>query len=149
MKPKYAKVIRDSCNLLCLLSALALFSLGTSDGLAAGAITPFTTVEAESGTLGGGATIRAFTPGSPVPTGRTMELEASGMALVELNATGQSVSWVNPVANANAIVIRASMPDAPGGGGITATLNLYVDGVFRQAITLSSKQSWFLDVFSG
>ena len=107
-----------------------------------GAVTPFTVVEAESGTLGGGATIRAFTPGSPVPSAATLELEASGMALVELNATGEFVSVTNPVANANAIVIRNSIPDAANGGGITNTINLYVDGVFRQAVTLSSRQSW-------
>jgi len=32
----------------------------------------------------------------------------------------QAVSFVN---------VRVSIPDAPTGGGITATLNLYVDGV--------------------
>jgi hypothetical protein len=53
------------------------------------------------------------------------------------------VSWVNNTGvTANAIVIRASIPDAPSGGGITATINLYVDGVFRQEISLSSEQSW-------
>lgn len=107
-----------------------------------GARTPFTTLEAEAGTLGGGATIRSFVLGSPVPNNATLELESSGGALVEFNANGQSVSWTNPVHNANTIVIRDSIPDAPNGGGITATIDLYVDGVFRQAITLSSKQSW-------
>jgi hypothetical protein len=107
-----------------------------------GARTPFTTLEAEAGTLGGGATIRSFVLGSSVPNNATLELEASGGGLVEFNANGQSVSWINPVDNANTIVIRDSIPDALNGGGITATINLYVDGVFRQAITLSSKQSW-------
>ena len=107
-----------------------------------GATTPFTTLEAESGTIAGDAVVRSFVLGSPVPTAPTLELEASGGALVELNGAGQSVSWTNPVANANTIVIRSSIPDAPNGGGITATIDLYVDGVFRQAITVSSKQSW-------
>src|SRR5690606_12613432 len=35
-----------------------------------------------------------------------------------------------------------SIPDAPGGGGITATLNIYVDGQFEKAITLTSKHAW-------
>jgi hypothetical protein len=61
---------------------------------------PFTTLEAEAGTLGGGATVRAFGTGSPVPTVPTLELEASCGALVELNAAGQSVGWSNPVDNA-------------------------------------------------
>ena len=130
-----------------LKCCLALFALGIFGGSVvavhgAGAVTPFTVVEAESGALGGGATVRAFTPGSPVPAKASLELEASGMALVELNATGAFCSFTNPVANANAIVIRASIPDAPNGGGITATIDLYVDGIFRQAVTLSSRQSW-------
>jgi hypothetical protein len=109
---------------------------------AAGAITPFTTLEAEAGALGGSATIHAFTPGSTVPSAPTKELEASGMAYVWLTNLNDSVSWTNPVAGANAVVIRNCIPDAPSGGGITATIDLYVDGVFRQGITLSSKQSW-------
>ena len=127
---------------LCLLGGLAFFIASANDVRAAGAVTPFTVIEAESGTLGGGATIRAFTPGSTVPSAPTMELEASGMAYVWLTNLNDSVSWTNPVANASAMVVRGVIPDAPGGGGITATLNMYVDGIFRQAITLSSKQSW-------
>jgi autotransporter-associated beta strand protein len=142
MNTKHPDAIRSVCRLLCLLSILAFFILGTNDALAAGAVTPFTVVEAENGALGGGAAIRIFTPGSPVPSAATLELEASGMALVELNATGEFVSVTNPVVNANAIVIRNSIPDASNGGGITNTINLYVDGVFRQAVTLSSRQSW-------
>ena len=41
--------------------------------------------------------------------------------------------------------MRTCIPDAPGGGGITATLNLYVNGVFRQTLTLSSKQTWLYE----
>src|SRR5258706_2223264 len=129
-------------NNLFLLSGFTLFLAGINHALAAGAITPFTVLEAESGTLGGGATVRAFTPGSAVPSAPTLELEASGMAYVWLTNLNDSVSWTNPVANASAMVVRGVIPDAPSGGGITATLNLYVDGIFRQAITLSSKQSW-------
>src|SRR5882757_5915587 len=127
-------------NNIFLLCGFALFHASINHTLAAGAITPFTVMEAESGTLGGGATIRAFTPGSTVPSTATMELEASGMAYVWLTNLNDSVSWTNPVALANAIVVRASIPDAPNGGGTTNTINLYVDGIFRQAITLNSKQ---------
>lgn len=123
-------------------SVAAVSNSNASGAPTAGATTPFTTLEAESGTLGGGAIIRSFQLGSPVPTVATLELEASGGALVELNATGQSVSLVNPVANANTVVIRASIPTTSDGVGQTATLDLYVDGVFRQAVTFSSKQSW-------
>jgi hypothetical protein len=112
-------------------------------GSSAGAKTPFVTIEAESGVLGGGARIRSIVPGMPVPTASTLETEASGYALVELANTGDSVTVVNNTkVTANTIVVRASIPDAPTGGGMTATVNLYVNGTFRQAITLSSTQAW-------
>ncbi|VVE55787.1 right-handed parallel beta-helix repeat-containing protein [Pandoraea anhela] len=132
-----------------VLSAAALaanclfFTLAHASGAqTAGASTPFVTVEAESGHLDGGATLRALPPGAPVPKVATLELEASGGAFVELTHTGQSVSIVNPVANANTVVIRASIPTTADTTGQLATINLYVNGVFRQAVTLSSKQSW-------
>jgi len=49
---------------------LAIFNSIPNDAFATGAITPFTVLEAETGTLGGGATIHAFTPGSTVPAGQ-------------------------------------------------------------------------------
>ncbi|MFI9759251.1 glycosyl hydrolase family 28-related protein [Streptomyces sp. NPDC051963] len=110
---------------------------------AAGATTPFVTVEAETGTLGGGARLRSIKPGATVPTSATLETEASGHALVELKTTGDAVTVRNSSGKqANTLVVRASIPDAAAGGGIDASLNLYVNGTFRQAITLSSKQAW-------
>lgn len=109
----------------------------------AGATTPFTTVEAEAGELGGGARVRTLKPGDPPPTVASLETEAAGNALVELKSTGDAVTLRNGTGKkANTLVVRASIPDAPKGGGIDASLNLYVDGAFRQAITLSSKQAW-------
>lgn len=110
---------------------------------AAGATTPFVTVEAESGTLGGGAVVRSIKPGDPAPTKASLESEASGYSFVELRATGASVTVPNSSGkNANTLVVRASIPDSAKGGGITASLNLYVNGTFRQAVTLSSQQAW-------
>ncbi|MEV8390173.1 MULTISPECIES: glycosyl hydrolase family 28-related protein [unclassified Streptomyces] len=101
------------------------------------------TVEAESGSLGGGAVVRSIKPGDPAPTKASLETEASGYSLVELRGTGASVTVPNSSGkNANTLVVRASVPDAPEGGGITASLNLYVNGQFRQAISLSSAQAW-------
>ncbi len=109
----------------------------------AGARTPFTTIEAESGKLGAGAQIHSVKPGDPAPTKATPETEASGYAYAKLAHTGDSVAVTNKTGEpANTLVIRASIPDAPQGGGINASLNLYVDGAFRQAITISSKQAW-------
>jgi len=121
---------------------LLVTGLATGGAFAAGAVTPFTTLEAEDGTAGGGAVVSVIASGAVLPKAATPEKEASGLGLVTLAATGQSVSWRNPVADANALVVRACIPDAPEGGGLTATLNLYIDGVFRQTLTLSSQQSW-------
>jgi hypothetical protein len=110
---------------------------------AAGATTPFMTVEAETGTRGGSASLRSISPGATAPTKASLETEASGYALVELKTTGDSVTIPNSTGkSANTLVVRASIPDAAAGGGITASLNLYVNGVYRQAISLSSRQAW-------
>jgi len=134
---------KNTFQLFGLLGGLVTFSLNTNNALAVGAVTPWTTLEAEDGAIGGtGAKVEGFTPGSPVPTVPTQEIEASGMAYVLLTNVNDWVSWTNPVSGANAIVIRSSIPDSANGGGITNTLDMYVDGTFRQSITLSAHQSW-------
>ncbi|MGC4938983.1 glycosyl hydrolase family 28-related protein [Kribbella sp. DT2] len=107
----------------------------------AGATTPFVTIEAESGSISGaGARKRAL---AGVGTVASLESEASGYGLVELKNTNDSLSITNTTGKvANSLVVRASIPDAANGGGIDATIDLYVNGVFRQAIPLSSKQAW-------
>ena len=103
-----------------------------------GATTPFTSYEAEAGRLGGGAMIVRL---SAMPTTEfsSPELESSGHAYVRLDGAGQYVEWTNVTGRElTAINVRASLPDAPGGGGVAATLDLFVDGQFRQALNLSS-----------
>jgi alpha-1,3-glucanase-like protein len=74
------------------------------------------------------------------------ELEASGHAYVRLDATGQYVEWTNDTGNDITFVnVRESIPDAPNGGGINATLDLYVNGQMRQALPVSSKQTWLYE----
>ena len=107
-----------------------------------GANTPFEDIEAESGTLGGGATVVSLTS-APTTEFSSPALEASGHAYVNLGGTGQYVSFVNNTGQSvNYIDVRTSIPDASGGGGITSTLDLYVNGSLRQAVPVSSKQSW-------
>jgi len=137
-----ARSWRSIAGAICLLRLTAPVQADVTPVPKAGASTPFTTLEAEAGELSAGARVDRFEHGSPVPPIATLELEASGGGLVELAVTGAAVTWRNPVANANTIVIRSSIPDTPSGGGLTSTLNLYVDGKFRQAIPVSSKQSW-------
>ncbi|MER5514062.1 carbohydrate-binding protein [Streptomyces sp. NPDC002763] len=109
---------------------------------AVGATTPFSVYEAEAGTPGGGAAVRSLTS-APTTQYSSAALEASGHSYVHLGDTGQSVRWTNttgqPISFLN---VRASIPDSASGGGITGTLNLYVNGVFRQALNLNSKQTW-------
>ncbi|MCT9112109.1 discoidin domain-containing protein [Streptomyces mirabilis] len=109
---------------------------------AVGATTPFSVYEAEEGTPGGGAAVRSLTS-APTTQYSSAALEASGHSYVHLGGTGQSVQWTNntgqPISFLN---VRASIADSASGGGVTGTLNLYVNGVFRQELNLNSRQSW-------
>ena len=108
----------------------------------AGATLPFTSYEAESGTLGGGASAVSLTA-APTTQFSSAALEASGHAYVHLTGTGQGVQWTNATGQPiSAINVRVSIPDSAAGGGTTATLDLYVDGTLRQALNLNSRQTW-------
>ena len=107
-----------------------------------GASTPFISYEAENGFLGNGATIYYLTnpPTSPYSS---PELEASGHAFVALTTAGQYVQWTNNTGtNITAINLRSCIPDAPAGGGISNTIDLYVNGTFRQAFSVNSMQNY-------
>ncbi|TDW69764.1 carbohydrate-binding protein [Kribbella pratensis] len=112
---------------------------------AAGATVPFTSYEAEAGSLGGGAAAVSLTS-PPTTQYSSAALEASGHAYAHLAGTGQSVQWTNTTGHAiSAITVRLSIPDSSAGGGQTSTLNLYVDGGLRQALNVNSKQTWLYE----
>ncbi|GAA1307227.1 CARDB domain-containing protein [Saccharothrix xinjiangensis] len=67
--------------------------------------------------------------------------ESSGRRSVRLSATGHFVEFTSTAA-ANSIVVRNSVPDAPGGGGADASISLYADDVFVRKLALTSKHSW-------
>ncbi|WP_030487527.1 CARDB domain-containing protein [Micromonospora chokoriensis] len=103
-----------------------------------GAAVPYVSYEAEAGryqgTLLEADALRTF--------GHTnFASESSGRKSVRLNSTGQFVEFTS-ANQANSIVVRNSIPDAAGGGGIEATISLYVNDVFSRKLTLSSKHSW-------
>ncbi|WP_436763846.1 CARDB domain-containing protein [Streptosporangium sp. V21-05] len=103
-----------------------------------GAAVPYVEYEAESasyqGTLLETDPLRTF--------GHTnFATESSGRKSVRLNSTGQFVEFTSTSA-ANSIVVRNSIPDAAGGGGIEATISLYINGTFSRKLTLSSRHSW-------
>jgi hypothetical protein len=107
-----------------------------------GATKPFSVYEAEAGTPGGGAAVRSL-PSAPTTQYSSAALEASGHSYVHLGGTGQSVQWTNTTGQPISFInVRAGIPDSASGGGVTGTLNLYVNGVFRQELNLNSRQSW-------
>jgi len=125
-----------------LLSATLGLTCCENKAAAQGANTPFVSYEAESGTLGGGATIVALTS-PPTTEFSSPQLEASGHAYVHLGATGQNVKFVNNTGKTiTTLNIRYSIPDSSGGGGITNTLDLYVNGALVSAVPVNSLQTW-------
>ncbi|MEU9799356.1 discoidin domain-containing protein [Streptomyces sp. NPDC051000] len=101
-----------------------------------GANMPFDTYEAEDGAVGGGASVVG-----PNRTIGDIAGEASGRRAVNLDATGEYVEFTTRAAT-NTLVTRFSIPDAPGGGGIDSTINVYVNGTLRKALPLTSKYAW-------
>ncbi|MEV4085512.1 glycosyl hydrolase family 28-related protein, partial [Nonomuraea fuscirosea] len=71
--------------------------------------------------------------------------EASGRRAARLEP-GRHVEFTLP-ARANAITVRYSIPDAPGGGGITAPLDVTVNGRDRVTMTLTSQYSWLYNQY--
>jgi hypothetical protein len=123
-------------------AVLAYQAPDTPSPSVAGATTPFTTYQAPKGALSGGARVVSLTA-APTSQFDTPQGEADGRAYVKLTGTGQSVGWINQTGRPiNFINVRASIPDAAAGGGVTATLDLYVNGKFRQALRMNSIQSW-------
>ncbi|WP_233261257.1 CARDB domain-containing protein [Vitiosangium sp. GDMCC 1.1324] len=109
-------------------------TLSSSFYVGRGANVPWIEYEAENGTT------NAQVQGPSRALG-TIPGEASGRKAVVLSSTGHYVQWTT-TAPANAIVIRNSIPDAAGGGGIQATISLYVNGSKLTTLTLSSKEAW-------
>ncbi|MFJ4871392.1 glycosyl hydrolase family 28-related protein [Streptomyces sp. NPDC088757] len=81
----------------------------------------------------------------PDRTPYTLPSEASGRKAVRL-VPGQYAEFTLPRA-ANALTVRYSIPDAAGGGGITAPLDVTVDGRHRKTMTLTSQYSWLYNQY--
>jgi len=99
-----------------------------------GATLPYQEYEAEDGVTNG--QISAFNRAYLTP-----EAESSGRRNVSLSRTGDYVQWVALKA-ANTLVVRYSMPDSAQGGGINATLSLYVNGTKVRSLNLTSHFAW-------
>ncbi|MFB5674492.1 carbohydrate-binding protein [Paenibacillus terreus] len=119
------------------MSGVTIDSLTIENGIALasrGATLSYRELEAEKGTTN--AQVLA-----PSREYLTVEAESSGRSAVKLSSTGHYVQWTAPEA-ANSLIVRYSMPDAPGGGGTEGTLSLYVNGVKQRTLNLSSKFAW-------
>jgi CARDB/Right handed beta helix region len=101
-----------------------------------GANMPYDVYEAEDGQIGGGAAVVG-----PNRTIGDLAGEASGRKAVTLDSTGSYVQWTTR-ASTNTLVTRFSIPDSSDGTGNNATLDVYVNGTFLQAINLTSKYAW-------
>jgi hypothetical protein len=108
-----------------------------------GANMPYEMYEAEDGQVGGGANVVG-----PNRTIGDIAGEASGRRAVTLNSNGSFVQWTTR-ASTNTLVVRFSIPDAAGGGGINSTLNIYVNGTFNKAIDLTSRYAWLYGAEAG
>ncbi|TDW60888.1 glycosyl hydrolase family 28-related protein [Kribbella pratensis] len=103
-----------------------------------GADVPFVEQEAEN----------AVFTGEKIGPGRdayTLPAEASGRAAVRLQPK-QYVEFTL-TRPANALTLRYSIPDAPAGGGITAPLDVSVDGKHKRTMTLTSQYAWLYGMY--
>ncbi|TMB45243.1 MAG: hypothetical protein E6J55_06640 [Deltaproteobacteria bacterium] len=99
-----------------------------------GAAVPWVEYEAENGIINGSIL-------GPSRVFGDFAAESSGRRAVRLDMPGHYVQ-ITAGQPANSIVVRYVIPDAPMGGGMDATLSLYVNGAFRQKLNLTSKYAW-------
>jgi hypothetical protein len=76
----------------------------------------------------------------------SLQAEATGRQAVQLVGQGAYVSFTLTRA-ANAVDFHYAIPDSLQGGGITAPLELYVDGKPTAALSLTSEYSWLYGTY--
>ncbi len=100
-----------------------------------GATVPFVEQEAEDAATNG-------TIIGPNRTYTTLPSEASGRRAVQLNAVGQYVEFTL-TQPANAMTVRYSVPDTANGSGLTAPIDLRVNGSLLKSLSFTSRYGWF------
>lgn len=70
-----------------------------------------------------------------------IEAEAIGRKAVKLTKTGDYVEFTT-TAPANSMVVRFSIPDSGAGGGMNATLGVYINGKKQTSLGLTSHFAW-------
>jgi hypothetical protein len=76
----------------------------------------------------------------------SLQAEATGRQAVQLVGQGKYVSFKLTKA-ANAVDFHYAIPDSLEGGGITAPLDLYVNGKLTTALSLTSEFSWLYGTY--
>lgn len=102
-------------------------------------ITPWTAYEAEDGKTNAGVH-------GPSREYLTPEAEASGRKFTRLDSEGEFLE-IRVKHPANALVVRFCIPDAGNGGGIDATLGLFINGRFERKLHFSSRHAWIYGDF--
>lgn len=121
--------VRKALLLSWVLGLLSSVAIAPSV-FARGADIPWITHEAEAMKTSGEVLGPKYAP-------HTIETESSHQQAVRLTAGGY-VEFTATAA-ANALVLRYSLPDAPQGGGLTASLDLLINGQPVRALALTSR----------
>jgi hypothetical protein len=100
-----------------------------------GATVPFVEQEAENAAHNG-------TVIGPDRTFGTLPSEASGRRAVRLDAVGEYVEFTL-TQPASSIVVRYSVPDNAAGTGITAPVDLRIDGTKLKDLSFTSRYGWY------
>ena len=122
---------RTSIRGIAIQAACLMFAAHL--GAKAGADLPWTTYEAEAMRTTGTVLGPTYDP-------YQVETESSGEKCVRLNAD-QYVEFTAAAA-ANALVVRYSLPDAPGGGGTSSSIELSINGKPIRSLGVTSRYSW-------
>jgi hypothetical protein len=102
-----------------------------------GATMPYTRYDSQDAAIGGGATIKT----SPTIDKTNIASQASCQSYVELPSSGSYAEWTMETTG-DGVTMRFTMPDSSDGNGKTGSLDVYVNGVKKQTVALSSYNMW-------
>jgi hypothetical protein len=151
MHTPLVRPVRRIAALVAVLLAAPAFAVSTASAASAasaaslsgfGASVPFTEYNAATSP-------NAHTNGAVLAPGYqygSLQAEATGRQAVQLVGQGEYVSFTLTRA-ANAVDFHYAIPDSLQGGGISAPLDLYVNGKLDTALSLTSEFSWLYGTY--
>lgn len=100
-----------------------------------GAQVPYDRYDTEHATYGGGAQLKT----APTFIQTLTAAEASGQAYIALPSNGSYAQWtIRPGEGGAGVTMRFTMPDSSNGMGLNGSLDVLVNGVKEQTISLTS-----------